>query len=134
MSGARAISGRISRGLAGLMVATVIIQFYTAGLGIFGGASFTAHKILGSASALVALLLVVFVLVARRGREISLYAVGCLLLTFLQPVLVFVVRPRSPELAAVHPVVGLLIGVLAWLIASRTADRSQPLPQVSLQG
>ena len=133
MSGVRAISGRIGRGLAWLLVAMVIIQFYTAGLGIFGGASFSAHKVLGSASALIALLLLLCVLVARRGKQISVYAGGCFLLTFLQPVLVFVVRPRLPELAAVHPVVGLLIGVLAWRLASRTAGRSQPWPQVSLQ-
>jgi hypothetical protein len=133
MSNPRPIPHRISRALAWLMIGAVVIQFYTAGLGIFGGASFTPHRVIGSASALIALLLLVVALVARRGREISLYAVGCALLTVLQPVLVFVVRPRLPELAAAHPVVGLLIGVLAWRIASRTAGRSQPLPRVSLQ-
>jgi hypothetical protein len=133
MSNSRPIPDRLSRGLAWLMIAAVVSQFYTAGLGIFGGASFIPHRVLGSASALIALLLLVVVVVARRGRETSLYAVGCTLLTILQPVLVFVVRPRLPELAAVHPVVGLLIGVLAWRIASRTAGRSQPLPRVSLQ-
>lgn len=105
--------------MAWLLVALVVIQFYTAGLGMFGGASFSGHRVVGSGSALIALLLLVVVLVARRGREISLYALGCTILSVLQPVLIFVVRPRSPELAAIHPVVGMLIGVLAWLVATR---------------
>jgi hypothetical protein len=115
-----------------LLVAGVIAQFYTAGLGIFGGASFQAHRVLGSASALVALLLLIFVLVARRGLGDTSLAAGCLALTILQPVLIFVVRPRLPELAAVHPVVGILIGVLAWQLASRSAGRLRPWRPVTL--
>ena len=136
------LSGRISRVTAWLLAAAVVVQFYTAGLGLFGGSSFNAHRILGSLSALVSLLLLLFVLVARRGRTVGFLALGCVLLTLLQPVLIFVMRVRAPVLAAAHPVVGLLIGVLAWMIATegagiswgRTSDRSQPSrPVVALE-
>lgn len=132
----------ISRALAWLLIAAVVVQFYTAGLGIFGGASFLAHRMIGSLSALVALLLLGSVLVARRGRAVGLMALGCALLTVFQPVLIFVVRPRLPEIAAIHPVVGLAIGILAWLIATagsrfrlgRTSGRSRPsTPAVAME-
>ena len=132
----------ISRTLAWVLIAAVVVQFYTAGLGIFGGASFLAHRIIGSGSALIALLLLGSVLVARRGRAVGLFALGCALLTVFQPILIFVIRPRLPEIAAIHPVVGLVIGILAWLIATagsrfrpgRTSGRSQPsTPAVAME-
>ena len=135
-------SGWISRALAWLLITAVVVQFYTAGLGIFGGASFLAHRIIGSLSALVALLLLGSALVARRGRAVGFFALGCALLTVFQPILIFVVRPRLPEMAAIHPVLGLVIGILAWLIASegtrfslgRTSGRSRPsTPAVAME-
>ena len=46
-----ALAGRTSRAIAWLLVAAVTVQFYTAGLGVFGAASFRAHAMIGSLSA-----------------------------------------------------------------------------------
>lgn len=110
----------VARQLARALVALVVAQFYTAGLANFGAASFRPHAVLGMLALAVSLGLVVAAVVGRR----TLHAIGpslaCFVLSFLQPVLVFIARPRAPFVAALHPVVGLAIGLLAWWIASGT--------------
>lgn len=116
---APSIATRASQVLAWILVLAVVVQFYSAGLGVFGAASFRAHAVIGTLAPLVGLALLIAVLVARRGSKLGWSALACLALLILQPVLVFVVRPQAPVIAALHPVVGLLIGWLALQIARR---------------
>jgi hypothetical protein len=113
----REFAKQASRVLAWLLVLTVVVQFYSAGLGVFGAASFSAHAVIGTLAPIAGLALVIAVLVGRRGRTLGWAGVGCLALLILQPILVFAVRPQAPAVAALHPVVGVLIGWLALRIA-----------------
>jgi hypothetical protein len=114
----REFSLKSSRALAWLLVVMTVAQFYTAGMVLFGAApTFKAHQVVGTLAALVALLMLIAALVGRAGKSVNWHAAGCFALTFVQPVLVFVVRPRAPFIAALHPVVGLMIGLLAWRVA-----------------
>jgi hypothetical protein len=110
------VSARTVRAACWSVITAVVVQFYTAGVGVFGAASFNAHAILGNAIPVVALVLLISVLLARRGPRAGLLAGILLLLTIAQPVLVFVVKPGYPFVAAIHPVVGLAIALIAWRI------------------
>lgn len=110
---------RLSRIAGWLLVATVVGQFYTAGLGVFGAAPFTTHAVIGVSAILLAAALAILVRVARRESSVCLLAIGCVILAIAQPALIHAVRPHAPAVAALHPVVGLAIGVSAWWIATR---------------
>jgi hypothetical protein len=117
---------RATRIVAWLLVAMVVVQFYSAGMALFGAASFKLHQIVGSVSVIVAIAMTVLALVARAGKVIAWHAAGAIALTMLQPVLVFVVRSRAPWIAALHPVVGLMIGLLAWRVAKGAGGNRTP--------
>jgi hypothetical protein len=133
MPEARAI--RVARALAELLALLVVVQFYTAGLAIFGASSFRSHAALGLLALVVALALLTVSLVRPRTARQRSLATACFTLTLLQPVLVFVARPRLPAVAALHPIVGLLIGLLAWRIAVAgrgSASEASPSPRAAV--
>ena len=96
---------KVHLGLAWVTVAAVIVQFFFAGLGIFGATGFGAHKTLGYLVIPVSLILLVLALVGRLGNmRIGLSAL-LLVLTIIQSVL-----PSGPAvIAALHPVNALAI-------------------------
>src|SRR5947208_1618077 len=102
----------IHGGLAWVILAAVIAQFFFAGLGIFRASSFQAHQMTGSLIMLASLILLILALAGWIGGvRIGLSAL-LLVLTIVQSLLV-----RGPSLvAALHPVNALLImGVTATL-------------------
>lgn len=108
----RKVISMIHGGLAWVILAAVIAQFFFAGLGIFRASSFQAHRTTGSLIMLASLLLLVLALAGWLGKvRIGLSAL-LLVLTIVQSLLV-----RGPSLvAALHPVNALLImGVTATL-------------------
>lgn len=100
---------------AWLFVACLIGQVYLAGIGVFAG-DFESHRNLGYMLGLLPVLLVIFGLIGRVGRvDIGLSAV-----LFLQGMLqsVFIlVRDDSPDLAALHPVNGVLMLLVGTYLA-----------------
>jgi hypothetical protein len=105
-------TNRISAGAA-------LAQFYTAGMAVFGAASFSMHARVGWLVQLGSLLTTVTLLAARTPFRTSRFAILILLLAILQPVLAFAVRPRAPELAALHPVNGVILLALCLLLERR---------------
>src|SRR5215218_3630635 len=99
-------------GLALLIAAGVVVQFFLAGLGIFGAESFDAHESLGWSihTASIALFLLAL-LGPRTGRAIGMSFALLVLLTV--QVLLPGLRDDAPGLAALHPVVALLVLGLA---------------------
>jgi hypothetical protein len=92
--------------LAMLWALAVVVQVFLAGLGIFGAASFDAHKSFGFIlHAITALLAILAIAGPRTGRDIGM-AVGLLVLVTVQIALVSS-RDSAPGLAALHPVLAL---------------------------
>ena len=105
-------------GLGWLIVALGVLQFFLAGLGIFGAESFSAHETVGGI--LHGLTVLVFLLAIagpRTGRDIGMgFALAAL--TTLQIALPEL-RDDTPWLAAFHPVLALLVLGLAAHIGRR---------------
>ena len=107
---------RAHRVLNHLVLIGVPVQFYAAGLAVFGAASFALHAVIGQMMIVFALL---SLLVSLGARRVGASAGGPLLLFGLvvaQPILAFAPRASAPWMSALHPVVGLVIAVVAWRI------------------
>jgi hypothetical protein len=105
-------------GVAWVIVALGVLQFFLAGLGIFGAESFSAHETVGRI--LHGLTVLVFLLAIagpRTGRDIGMgfvLAAVTTLQTFLPEL-----RDDSPWLASFHPVLALVVLGLAAHIGRR---------------
>jgi hypothetical protein len=113
--------------LAGLYVIGLLVQVFLAGRGVFENpVQFETHRSFGYVLGLVPILLLVVGLVAGLGRRLAIFAIVLFLLFLLQSVFV-AMRGSSPAIAALHPVNGFLIVLLAiemtreaWLARTRT--------------
>ena len=102
---------RIVQGLAWLVVAGLVIQFYFAGAALFGATTFQPHRTLGDALGVAILLLLVVTLIARPGRRVLGLVAVLTALTIVQVVLPSL-RTGSAWVAALHVVnAALLLGV-----------------------
>ena len=109
-------------GLAMLIATLVLIQFFLAGLGMFGASSFESHRSVGYAlHGLTGLLFLLAIAGPRTGRDIGL-SFGLLVLCTLQ-VYLPELRGDAPVLAAFHPLLALVIGGLAHSIGRRYMGR-----------
>jgi hypothetical protein len=105
------------RVLALLFLVGAVVQFFLAGLAVFGGSSFDPHQAWGTA--LTAIALVVLIL-AFAGRRAALQSSAILFgLMILQHILAGVGND-VPVLGALHPVVGLIVLGAAMTAASGT--------------
>ena len=114
------LARRAQRACVVSYIVAVALQFYVAGLALFGAASFVPHALLGYGLVVGALTLAALTMAARFPRRTVALALSLIPLTFLQPVLVLVLRASAPPLAALHTLNALLIFALALLIAQRT--------------
>jgi hypothetical protein len=105
------------------IAATSVVQFYTAGLAVFGVTSFAAHQRGGWLAQLLGLMTVILLLVARVPYKVSRLAILVFVLTILQPVLAFAVRQSLPALSALHPVNGIAILAVCILLERRLRNR-----------
>ena len=100
-----------------LLVAGLATQIFLAGLGVFRSAeTFATHRDFGYMLELMPLVLLALGLVAGLGRRMALLAAGIFGLFLLQSVFVNL-RETAPEIAALHPVNGFLITLLAIVLA-----------------
>lgn len=103
--------------VAWLLVAGLIVQVFLAGLGVFRGASgFAMHRDWGYLLELLPVVLLVTGLAGGLGRRAAILAASIFGLFLLQSVLIGF-RGTSAEVAALHPVNGFLITVLAIVLA-----------------
>jgi hypothetical protein len=102
------IIARIHQGLAWIILAGLLVQFYLAGAAMFGVGSFAPHRILGSAFAVPVLLLVVLAAVGRLGWRLAGLSLLLLFLTVVQALLPSL-RADAAWLAALHPINALVL-------------------------
>jgi hypothetical protein len=102
--------------IAVLFILSVFVQFFLAGLGVFGAESFEAHKDFGGAFHLLAFLLLVLALLVRRNRTDLILVVTLLMLTTIQFML-----PEADDgyVAAFHVVNALLIYTVVFHVMQR---------------
>jgi Family of unknown function (DUF6220) len=115
--------------VAWLFAACILVQVFLAGMGVFDGPErFEAHRNFGYLFGWLTLVMVVIAAGGRLGRRL----VGLTLLALVQFALqsVFILfREDLPAVAALHPVNGVLllvvaiaIGRIAWARRAATAD------------
>lgn len=99
--------------LAWLFVAGLLVQVFLAGLGVFDSpVEFETHRNWGFLLGLFPIVLLIVGLVAGVGRRLAVFAIVTVVLFILQSVFV-ALRESSPILAALHPVNGFLILLIA---------------------
>lgn len=108
-SGAAPLStgARAHRALALVFLAGAVVQFFLAGLGVFGSTSYDVHRGWGDALLVISLVLLIMAFTSRRDAvQPSAVLFG---LMIVQLLLGGVAGFDVPVLAAFHPVVGLAV-------------------------
>jgi uncharacterized protein DUF6220 len=103
-------------GLTAIYLLAVIVQFFLAGLGAFGG-DWDVHSGVGFVVAIGSLLLLVVAAVARLPRRMFFVT---LLLVGLNVLQIGLARIDVDELAALHPVNALVIVIVAYSLMQRS--------------
>jgi Family of unknown function (DUF6220) len=113
----RPIARKLHAGIAWLLVATLVLQVWLAGRGVFESPTvFVTHRDVGYAISLFPIVLLVLGFLGGMGRRVAIMAAVIFGLVILQSVFV-ALRSSSPAIAALHPVNGFLILLVAVLLA-----------------
>jgi hypothetical protein len=113
----RPIARNLHAGIAWLLVAVLVIQVWLAGRGVFESPTiFITHRDFGYAISFLPIVLLVLGFLGGMGRRVAIMAAVILVLVILQSVFV-VMRSSSPAIAALHPVNGFLILLVAIVLA-----------------
>jgi len=100
-----------------LLVAALVVQVWLAGLGVFESPGFFAtHRDVGYTISLLPIVLLVLGFLGGMGRRLALIAALIFALMILQSVFV-VMRTLTPAIAALHPVNGFLVLLVAIMLA-----------------
>lgn len=101
--------------VAWVLVAGLVVQVWLAGRGVFDTTTFAPHREFGYTLSVVPLVLLVLGFVGGMGRKVAGLAAAIFLLFIVQSILV-ALRTSQPAVAALHPVNGFLIVLLAVLL------------------
>lgn len=95
--------------LAAITLALVVLQFFLAGLGLFGATSgFDAHRTVGFIASVPPLLMLVAALAGGLGRPAVIFGGGIFALMMVQAGLPQA-SDGAPVIAALHPVLALVV-------------------------
>jgi len=122
----RSIGRNVYLVLSWVFVAGLLVQVFLAGRGVFDNPlQFSTHRDFGYTLSIVPVLMLVVGLIARVGRRLTVFAIVAFVMFILQSVFV-AARESSPMIAALHPVNGFLILLVAiemareaWLMRTR---------------
>jgi hypothetical protein len=113
----RPIARNLHAAIAWLLVAVLVIQVWLAGRGVFESPGvFATHRDVGYAIGIFPIVLLVLGVLGGMGRRVAIMAAVIFGLAILQSVFV-VMRTSSPAIAALHPVNGFLILLVAIVLA-----------------
>jgi hypothetical protein len=113
----RPIARQLHAVIAWIFVAALVVQVWLAGRGVFESPTvFATHRDVGYTLSIFPIVLLVLGLLGGMGRRVAILAAVIFGLFILQSVLV-VMRESSPAVAALHPVNGFLIILLAVVLA-----------------
>lgn len=113
----RSIARNLHVVVASLLIAALVIQVWLAGRGVFESPTvFITHRDVGYTLSFFPVVLLVLGLLGGMGRRVAIMAAAILGLVILQSVFV-VMRTSNPAIAALHPVNGFLILLVAIVLA-----------------
>lgn len=113
----RPIARNLHAAIAWLLVAVLVIQVWLAGRGVFESPTvFITHRDFGYMISIFPIVLLVLGFLGGLGRRAAMMAAGIFGLVILQSVFV-VMKTSSPAIAALHPVNGFLILLVALVLA-----------------
>lgn len=113
----RSIARNLHVVVAFLLIAALVIQVWLAGRGVFESPTvFITHRDVGYTLSFFPVVLLVLGLLGGMGRRVAIMAAAILGLVILQSVFV-VMRTSNPAIAALHPVNGFLILLVAIVLA-----------------
>lgn len=113
----RPIARNLHAGIAWLLVAVLVIQVWLAGRGVFESPTiFNTHRDFGYMISIFPIVLLVLGFLGGMGRRVAISAAVIFGLLILQSVFV-VMRTSTPAVAALHPVNGFLILLVAIVLA-----------------
>ncbi len=113
----RPIARNLHAGIAWLLVAVLVIQVWLAGRGVFESPTvFVTHRDVGYMISIVPIVLLVLGFLGGMGRRPAIMAAVIFGLVIIQSVFV-VMKTSSPAIAALHPVNGFLILLVAIMLA-----------------
>jgi hypothetical protein len=104
-------------GLALIYLIGVVVQFFLAGLALFGSTSYDVHRVVGFMLGLVAVALLVIAVAAKMPRSLSGLSIVLVTLNVVQIVLIQV---DIEEINALHVVNALAIGLVANMLVQRS--------------
>ena len=113
--------------LALLIAVGAVVQFFLAGVGVFGADSFDAHEGLGWSLHTASIVVLIAAIVGPRTRRAILMAVAFFAVFTIQ-VMLPGARDDSPWIAAFHPVLGLAVLGLAAHIGMPALSRGRGAP------
>ena len=103
--------------LSGLLAALLLVQVFLAGLGVFDSpTAFATHRDFGYTIGLLTLPILILAIVGRGPRLLIGLSVLLVVQITLQSVFV-VMRTDNPQIAALHPVNGVLMLVVSLVLA-----------------
>lgn len=109
--------------IAALFIVSVFVQFFLAGLGVFGAESFEAHKDFAGVFHLLALLLVILALLVRRNRADLILVITLFVLNTVQ----FSLPEADDEyVASLHVLNALIIYTVAFHVLQRAIRSVRP--------
>jgi mercuric ion transport protein len=123
--------------VAWLFVGCLFVQIFLAGLGVFDSpSSFATHREFGYLFGWLTLVMLVLAIIGRVSRRLLGLTALSLVLFAMQSVLI-VARADYPAVAALHPVNGVLLIVVAitiarWAWAERVVARGSASPEQAL--
>ena len=113
----RPIARTVHAVVAWLLVAALVVQVWLAGRGVFESPGvFATHRDVGYTISIFPIVLLVLGFLGGMGRRVAIMAAVIFGLVILQSVFV-VMRTSSPAVAALHPVNGFLILLVAVILA-----------------
>jgi hypothetical protein len=121
---------RIYTGIAWIILAGLLLQFYFAGTALFGATTFEAHRSLGMALTLPVVALLVLALVGRLGWRLIGISALLLILTMVQ-MLLPQLRDNVSWVAALHPVNALALGGVTALCVRAGRARTRAHGHIS---
>ncbi len=107
----------VFNGLAVLYLLGVVVQFFLAGLGVFGTASYDYHQAVGFILGVVSLALLVLAIGAKLPRPLTGLA---FLLFILNAIQIVLIQIDIGEIKALHVVNALAIALVANMLMHRS--------------
>jgi hypothetical protein len=104
-------------GLAVIYLLGVVVQFFLAGLGVFGSTTFDAHRGLGYVLGAIAVALLALAVGAKMPRSLTALSVVLVALNVAQIILIQV---DVGEIEALHVVNALAIAFVANMLVQRS--------------